>query len=185
MNRNQSFVAAAALTCVLALAAPATTEAGQLYRLSHEYSDTTNEISTSSATFGEFYTKTVTVPTIGDGTTPHFLFITLIGQGDVHGNTATLLRCNLDGVQPCLSNYSRTVQKLPTDEHDNSIIATWCVQAAPGTHTIKLRMATDGTTGTDVTAYMEVVSVTIDAARLNQGACVVGSGFVYELSPPI
>ncbi|HET7746897.1 MAG TPA: hypothetical protein VFM29_06325 [Vicinamibacteria bacterium] len=181
MKRYQWLAAVAALTCAVFLAAPAATEAGQLYRLSQEYSSTTDEIFTLSNTLTTFYTKTVTVPTIGTSGPQHFLFITLIGQGDVHGGNGTLLSCKLDGATDCLSSSTRVVQKLPTDEHDNSIAATWCVPAEPGAHTVTLQVASDLTSSVDE-VYMEVVSVIIDAARLSQGACVVGQTFNYNPS---
>lgn len=167
-------IAGAAAFVALISAVPKAVYAGQVFLLSSEV-PCDSECSTTSpeTTPFEFYSKTLTVPTVGTGSAGHFLQIDLDATADVHSGAGLEIGCTVDGVACDQPSSFRVYQKAQSteDEHDNNVNVSYCAAVTPGTHTVALQMASsDGTNS----VFMEAAKVNISVARLSQGNCVVG-----------
>lgn len=166
MKWYRSCAAAAAGLFVVGLAS--TSEATGR-RLSSEWSDGNfGEAAECSGTPLVFDTKTFVVPSFS--LKQHVVYVELSGQGDVHGNEGLVLSCAVDGVACNPSGNGRTLMKLPSDEHDNTIAAHWCLPVTPRTHTLELGITAEG--GSDC-VFIENMLISISAA--DEGNCVAGT----------
>lgn len=166
-----------ALLVAVALAIPATTDAGRLFRLSAE-ANCCAEAFAPDAIPVIFYSKTVTVPTIGDGT-GEILYVTFSSDGDQHVGNGYAFGCDVDGAA-CVDGGVSGIKIDSTvgDQHDQPIVRHWCAPVTPGSHTVTLTFATDGTDLTDG-VFIEHPLVLIDASRTGQGPCdALAGGFV-------
>ena len=168
-------IAMAAL--VVAVALPLIAHATHMRRLAANFAKWDgSEFSTSSDTSSplNFYTKTVTVP-FGN----NVIYVTLSATGDGHDEAGHLLRCRVDGAA-CNGGSTNSggggagwigLQQHGDgdDFHDNAINYTWCKPITPGSHQVKLDLASDD----GETAFMEGVHVYIDVNKIpgSSNAC--------------
>lgn len=170
---------------------------GGVQRMAVNYQE--NELSTtvSSSSNGELiYNKTISFAP-SSSPLPNVVMITISGQSDVHNGARLRLSCHFDAGS-CNPSGWVSAMRHPNynlyysgagfpgdcgscgsgagDLHDNSVVASWCVNPGPGTsHSVQLRMASDstpdsGSAGKHV--YMEKIMFTIDAASVPAGdAC--------------
>ncbi len=78
------------------------------------------------------------------------LFVTVSATGDTHNGTANDFSCLVDS-SPCNGGFGTTptgwisLQRhgVTEDFHDNGIYYTWCKVTTPGSHTVRVKMASD------------------------------------------
>jgi hypothetical protein len=132
-------------------------------------------VTPTSGTPPTIYTKTIFVPD------DSALYVRLYATGDSHSGTASLILCQVDGIN-CQSGTGNSAgfagwvnlqRHLSTEDlHDNSVTYGWCAgPVAAGFHTVTLKLASL-VAGSFV--FLEQENFTIDAEQA-ANRCTLGS----------
>ena len=168
MNRKGKAFCALVLVQLLAWGVfVPTADAGGLKRLSAQFrrfagdaDETTAALSSTPSTGGiQIYTKTFNVPTPKTSGQQPVVFVTIAAVLFTTGGFSHF-SCEVDGAfcnagrDPFFgtSGAGWVITEIPLDSADQlrTFEYTWCAKVAPGTHTVSLRMASDGSSVVDM-----------------------------------
>jgi len=144
-----------------------TADAGGLKRLSAQFrrfagdaDETTAALSSTPSTGGiQIYTKTFNVPTPKTSGQQPVVFVTIAAVLFTTGGFSHF-SCEVDGAfcnagrDPFFgtSGAGWVITEIPLDSADQlrTFEYTWCAKVSPGTHTVSIRMASDGSSIVDM-----------------------------------
>lgn len=174
----------AAITCATLTCLSLNAHAGLLSRLTADFLNFDGSETATSITAAADCTATPCVPGSPDGalfyrklvTVPakdNVLYVTFSGTADVHDNAALMMSCRADGdfCNPGAQGASGgpagwvTLQKLPFDEHDNSIKATWCIPLEGFKSKTDVLVDLKLASSTGGTVFFENAHIYVDSSR--------------------